>query len=111
MAKSSVELIRELTVDVRLMGSRNEWLAAQLADQKAMDQQQQAEITELRKENADLRLQIAEARREIDLLKQQLQEVVKKVDTADSRRWTLVLALFGAVMSLAAGLIVSLTRK
>jgi len=119
VAKSSVELIHELTTEVRLLNSRNGWLVTQLSDQKsdqkAADLQRQAEIAELRKENADLRLELAAARadahREIDLLKQQLQEVVKKADLADSRRWSLLLALFGTVLTLAAGLVLALVRK
>jgi predicted nucleic acid-binding Zn-ribbon protein len=104
VAKSPNEQIRELTTDVRVLEAGNEALRAQLADLNTADQRQQEEVTRLRSE-------LAESRQEVAVLKQQLQDHIKQTDLADGRRWALIVLLLGAVLSLASGLIVSLTRK
>jgi hypothetical protein len=63
------------------------------------------------KENAELRRELAEARQEIAVLRQQLQDHVRHTELSDARRWTVILALLGAALSLAGGLIVALARK
>ena len=104
MAKSAPELIRELTTDLRVQEERLESLQDEMVQRKAADEKR-------REENIQLRRESAEARQETAVLKQQLQDHIKRTDLADSRRWGLVVLLLGAVLSLASGLIVTLTKK
>lgn len=52
---------------------------------------------------------------ELSALRQQLQDHIKHTELSDTRRWALIVALIvallGAALSLASGLIVSLSRK
>ncbi len=54
---------------------------------------------------------IADIRRELALSRQRLDEHIKQVETWDARRWSVIMLLVGAVLSLASGLIVTLARK
>ena len=97
MAKSPSEQIHELFVEVGILRERDdtrrrEWdeLKSELKDER----------------NARQRLEI-----EVSALKQQLQDHIKHTELSDTRKWSLILALFGAVLSLASGLIVALARK
>lgn len=115
MAKSSVELIRDLQRPCDVLTERDgnrrervEDLVADLekeqAERKAAEQKHSAEVTEIRRELAD-------ARQETAVLKKLLDEHIKKVDLADNRRWGMVVLALGAIFSLATGPVVSLTKK
>jgi hypothetical protein len=104
VAKSAPELIRELTVDLRVQEERLDSLQDEVNQRKAADEKRREEIAELRRE-------LAEDRQENAVLKQQLQDHVKHTELSDARRWTMILALLGAALSLAGGLIVALARK
>jgi predicted nucleic acid-binding Zn-ribbon protein len=97
MAKTPTEHIRDLTVEVRALKERDatrERDLGHLRDQLAEER------------NARQRLEV-----EVSALKQQLQDHVRHTELSDGRRWTLILALLGAALSLAGGLIVALARK
>src|SRR5438128_213439 len=52
-----------------------------------------------------------QVRADCDLMKHRLDEQQKQLDKWDSRVWGLVIVLIGAILSLASGLIVALSRK
>jgi hypothetical protein len=62
-------------------------------------------------EIAILRESLHETNVEAALLRQRLDDHLKRMDVWGGRLWAFVLALIGAVLSLAAGLIVTLTKK
>lgn len=101
MAKSPTELARDLAIEVRVLKER--------------DATRERDVAQLRDELAKERDARSRLETEVSALKQQLQDHIKHTDTSDSRRWSLVVALvvalFGAVCSLASGLIVALARK
>lgn len=115
MAKSSVELIRDIQRQCDVLTERDsnrrervEGLATDLEQEQvertAADEKHRTGVVELRRELAD-------ARQEAAVLKKLLEEHIKKTDLADSRRWGLIVLALGAIFSLATGLIVSLTKK
>lgn len=93
MAQSQAERVR----DVHLLKDRDERRVQDLDRLIAADAARQAEVATLRTENA--------------VLKSRLDEQTKRFDTWAGRAWTLVTVLVGALLSLAAGLIVTLARK
>jgi hypothetical protein len=97
VAKSSAEQIRELTIEVEILRERDATRNREL-DKLENDLNDER--------NARQRLEV-----EVSALKQQLQDHVKHTELSDARRWTLILALLGAALSLASGLIVTLARK
>jgi hypothetical protein len=54
---------------------------------------------------------VKELRQEFELLRQRLDDHLKRMDLWGGRLWAFILALVGAVLSLAAGLIVTLAKK
>lgn len=97
MAKSQVEQIRDLVADLKVLSDRDENRRREFDKLTAKVESLQAELTAERQERA--------------ALKQQLSDHIKHTELSDSRRWALILALFGASLSLASGLIVTLARK
>lgn len=104
MAKSPNEHIRDLSLEVRAIRERETALRDHLDDLKARDEKRE-------KENAEIRRELTEVRQENAVLKQQLQDHVKHNELSDARRWAFVLAFMSALLALASGLIISLTRK
>lgn len=97
MAKSPSEQIRDLVADLKVLTER--------------DDNRRRELEKLGAKVETLQVELAAERAERAALKQQLVDHIKHADLVDGRRWTLVLALFGAVLSLASGLIVTLAKK
>ena len=104
MAKSPNEQIRDLALELRALREREMALRDQFADLKAADEKRREETAALQRETAELRQENA-------ILKQQLQDHIKQVELWDNRRWSLIVLLIGAVLSLASGLIATLARK
>ena len=76
------------------------------------------QIANMRRETADLGQKldslkdaVAGLRQQFALMEQKLDEHIKRTELWDSRRWALILLLSGAILSLASGLIVSLSRR
>jgi len=89
VAKSPTERFQELNVQLEILRDR--------------DVTRQRDLTDLETElvaepNTRQRLEV-----EVSALKQQLQDHVKHTELSDARRWTLILALLGAALSLAGG--------
>jgi chromosome segregation ATPase len=97
VAKSPTEQIRDLVVDLRVLSERDENRRRELERVILKSDSLQAEPAPLRQENASL--------------KQQLQDHIAQYQEWDRRKWSLILMLIGAVLSLASGLIVTLARK
>ncbi|MDY3563607.1 hypothetical protein R5W23_005221 [Gemmata sp. JC673] len=97
MAKSPAELVRELNNEIIILRERD---VTQRRELDIVSDGLKAE------QDARQRLEV-----EIAALRQQLQDHIKHADLVDGRRWTLILALFGAALSLASGLIVTLAKK
>jgi hypothetical protein len=97
VAKSAAELVRDLALEVRGLKER--------------DAARERELIELKSDLKDERATRQRLEVEASALKQQLQDHVKHTELSDARRWTLILALLGAALSPAGGLIVALTRK
>jgi uncharacterized protein YlxW (UPF0749 family) len=108
VAKSASEQARELAVQLEILRERD-------AARARESDRTQAEVRDLEAELRRERDARSRLETEVSALKQQLQDHIKHTDTSDSRRWglvvALVVALFGAVCSLASGLIVALARK
>lgn len=96
MAKSPTEQIRELVADLEVLTDRDENRRREVEKLTAKVESLQAELAAERQERAAL---------------QQLQDHIEHAELSDARRWTLIVALLGAALSLASGLIVALTRK
>lgn len=111
MAKSPSEQVRDLALEVRAIAERERAVREYLADLKARDEKREREIADLRKENAELRREVADSRQETALLKQQLADHLKSADTADTRRWGVIVVFLSTVLSLLSGLVVALVRK
>ncbi|AWM36708.1 hypothetical protein GobsT_54490 [Gemmata obscuriglobus] len=97
MAKSPSEQIRDLVADLKVLADR--------------DDNRRRELEKLSAKVETLQTELAAERAERAALRQQLQDHIKHADLVDGRRWTLILALFGAALSLASGLIVTLAKK
>ncbi|MDY3554451.1 hypothetical protein R5W24_003575 [Gemmata sp. JC717] len=97
MAKSPSEQIRDLVADLKVLADR--------------DDNRRRELEKLSTKVEALQTELAAERAERAALRQQLQDHIKHADLVDGRRWTLILALFGAALSLASGLIVTLAKK
>jgi uncharacterized protein YlxW (UPF0749 family) len=101
VAKSPTEVARELALEVSVLKER--------------DATRTRDVAQLRDELTKEREARTKLESEVSALKQQLQDHIEHTDTGDTRRWglvvALVVALFGALCSLAAGLIVALARK
>jgi chromosome segregation ATPase len=115
VAKSPTELIRDLTAQVGVLSERDATRRAELEELKTrirqeLDERKVAEA-QTREELTQLRRELAEARQENAVLKQQLQDHVGRYQEWERRRWSLIVLLVGAVMSLASGLIVTLAKK
>ena len=98
------EEIHELRTELRVLVERDARREAELADRKVADEKRRQEIVELQKN-------LAASRQETAVLKQQLTDHVKQVEVWDGRRWAMFIVLVGAVLSLAAGLVVALAKK
>lgn len=55
--------------------------------------------------------EIAELRQENAVLRQQFRDHLNRVETWSGRLWTLITVLVGAILSLASGLIIALSKK
>lgn len=104
MAGSPSEQLRQVTntlstLTARIDQSREEsaLLRKQLEEERVAGRERDQRIAELRQENA--------------LLKQRLDDHLKRVETWSARLWTLITVLVGAVLSLASGLVVALSKK
>ncbi|HEY1189230.1 MAG TPA: hypothetical protein VGE74_16375 [Gemmata sp.] len=97
MAKSPSEQIRDLVSDLKVLTER--------------DDNRRREVEKLSAKVETLQTELAAERQERAALKQQLQDHIKQTEQLELRRWGLVLALLGAVLSLASGLIVTLAKK
>ncbi|MBN9122675.1 MAG: hypothetical protein J0I06_26600 [Planctomycetes bacterium] len=115
MAKSPIEVVRDLMTQVRVLEERDgarraeleelkEVVSKEREERKAADEKRRDELTQLRRELSD-------ARQEMAALKQQFQDHFTQYQEWDRRRWGLIVVLVGAVLSLASGLIVALARK
>lgn len=63
------------------------------------------------RDHAELKDGVAELRQELKLSQQALAEFSKRTDVWIGRAWALLMVLVGSLLSLAAGLIVTLARK
>src|SRR5436305_2033198 len=97
MAKSPTEQIRDLALEVRGLLERDSARAADMTRMLAKVDRLEDRVAELEQENA--------------ALKQQLNDHLAQYQEGDRRRWTLFMALIGAVLALASGLIVTLVKK
>jgi predicted nucleic acid-binding Zn-ribbon protein len=104
VAESPTEQMRELALEFRAVVERESVLRSNVANLKARDEKLQDENTAPRRELSDVRQELAAPR-------QQLLGHVKQPNLSDGRRWTLILALLGAVLSPASGPVVALVRK
>ncbi len=91
------EQVNLLTADLRVMGLRDEQRQRDLEQLVTAKDATQSELATLRQENA--------------LLRQKLDDHIKRLETWATRAWGLVPVLIGAVLSLAAGLVVTLARR
>lgn len=107
--------VHELTTNVSLL---NEQIANHRRETAMLGQ----EIDRLKAEVAGLRSDIvtehqvheqkvAELRQELAILKQRFEDHLRRVETWGQRIWGFVPLLIGALLSLSAGLIVTLARK
>lgn len=104
MAKSPSEQIRELVGEVAILREPD---AARRRELDILQEDLRRQTDELKDERETRhRLQ-----NEVTEVKQQLQDHIKHTELSDAQRWALIVALLGAVLSLASGLIVSLVRK
>lgn len=114
MAKSPAELIRDLTAQVGVLSERDVTRRAELEGLKARLQQElnERKVTEekAREELVQLRRELAETRQENAILKQQFQDHLAHYQEWDKRRWGLIMLVFGAILTSALGLIVSLAK-
>ena len=97
MAKSPTEQIRELEKTIVAMQASLEHTRRDVDDATSGIKEGEISANEIRQELA--------------LLRQRLEDHLKRMDVWGSRLWAFVLALIGAVLSLAAGLIVTLAKK
>jgi hypothetical protein len=105
MPKTPTEQFKEIAVSLatlteRLDNLRNQELGQlqkQLDEERAAGRERDRQVSELRQENA--------------VLKQLVQDHIAQYQEWDRRRWSLILALVGAVFTLASGLIVTLAKK
>ncbi len=109
MAKSPMsDQIRDLALEMRGVLEREEArervIERLLVEFEAREEEQLAQTRRFEFEITALKIEHAS-------LKQQLQDHLAHYQEGDRRRWTLFMALFGAVLSLAAGLIATLAKK
>lgn len=108
MAKSPTEQFREVMMELATITERLNNFRDSMGEQRSANVRSADKV-------AELTTQIADIRQEIALLRQRLDDHLKRIETWDTRRWgliaALVVALFGAALSLASGLIVTLARK
>ena len=97
VAKSPTEQVRELVQELKVLAERDENRRRELERITTKVDCMQVEIADLRRENA--------------VLKQQLHDHVARYQEWERRRWSLIVLLVGAVLSLASGLIVTLAKK
>jgi len=97
VAKTIAELDREVAGTVSTMTERL------TATGKGLDQVQ----TSLEK-TIEI---VHDGRREFKVLKHRFEDYVKRMEIWDNRRWGLIMLMAGALLSLAAGLIVALVRR
>jgi septal ring factor EnvC (AmiA/AmiB activator) len=104
MAKSPTDQIAELRAELADVREDNailrERLETALRDLRELQTERKTDAVEQKQQS-----------QQIALLTQRLDDQVKRSDEADRRRWGMITLLVGAVMSLASGLIVSLTKK
>lgn len=86
----------ELTGEFRALSERGENLR----------RDQQAGAADIKKLEASIKA----VETDVVLLRQRLDDHLKRYEQWEARRWALVMALIGAVLSLASGLIVTLAR-
>ena len=102
------ELIQALERKLAAAQEREATFRRDLESAQTLAEKQRGELTDLRRE-------LAELRQETALLRQKIEDHLKRAETWDNRRWTvavgLVMAVLGAALSLASGLIVTLARK
>lgn len=108
MAKSPTEMIRELAAELRVSNERIDALREEAHDRRTVDQRFDDRLREVVQE---LRAELAEVRRENAVLQQRIDDLTKRAETWGNRLWGLILALVGATLSLASGLIATLARK
>ena len=87
----------ELTAELAALTERLSGLRRQVKDMRAAQLRTEAALADVLRENA--------------LLRQRLDDHIKRLDTWATRAWGLVPVLVGAVLSLAAGLVVTLARR
>ena len=112
MAKTPTEQFKEIAVSLKSLDERLESvrkvevveLRRQLDEERAAGRDRDRQLTELRLENAELRQDNA-------VLKQLVQDHIAQYQEWDRRRWALILALIVAILSLASGLIVTLSKR
>lgn len=97
MAKSPTEQIREVERTLEAVNERVNHLRTDAND--GWDAIRTLERT------------VAEVRQEVAVLRQRVDDHLKRVETWSGRLWMLITVLVGAVLSLASGLIVALTKK
>ena len=106
---ASVKLLNEQVANLRQetddLGKTTEALRQANADLR------REVLTELTVKSDGLKDMLAEVRREAAVLKQQVGEQSKRAEEWDRRGWGLMVLLIGAVLSLAAGLIVALAKR
>ncbi len=96
MAKSTAEQVRELASDLR---------AADITSAYT-----EREVLRIRETTEVLKVDLSSLRQENAVLRQRLDDHTKRYELWEARRWAFVMALVGAVLSLASGLIVTLAR-
>ena len=139
MASSPSERISALQSGFEVLVERIEGLTRELRDLSALRRADAIELKELRdqaakhreeaahfrqlleeervaqrerdRQIAELREADAQIRQENAVLRQMVQDHVARYQETDRRRWSLILALVGASLSLAAGLIATLAKR
>lgn len=104
MAISPSEKHREVTNAIATLNERLDGLKHEVGKQNAC-------LTIEQSQHRDHLREIAEIRQSCALNQKSLDDHLKRVETWSGRFWGLVPILIGAVLSLAAGLIVALAKK
>ena len=104
MAKSPAEVQRELIADLSRFGADLESARTELTYERGRRDKLLDDLTAVRRELADARAEGQDRKRGVA-------ELQRRADAADTRVWGLVTVRVGALLALAAGLIVALARK
>jgi chromosome segregation ATPase len=105
------EEVHRLALELRALAERDAARQREVEELRTLLRREQHDRERDRDAQVALERELAEARQETAVLKQQLQDHVARYQEWERRRWSLIVLLVGAVMSLASGLIVTLAKK